>query len=193
MAALLAMGVLLVALAAWPLLRSAREGWQSVSATTPLAALPARAVDAPVLATPTTAPADARLRNLADPFSPDKLVSAAAFRFALDDLGFKPRLIEWGVTLRCMLMRLPYGDQGLLMPVRLYRTCGGFRSLPLMEDVDLVRRLGRARTIILRARAVTSAIRYRREGYARRALRNLACLSLFYMRVPAGVIARLYR
>ncbi len=120
-------------------------------------------------------------------------LAAAAFRFALDDLGFKPRLIEWGVTLRCTLMRLPYGDQGLLMPLRLYLTCGGFRALPLMEDVDLVRRLGRDRTIILRARAVTSAIRYRREGYARRALRNMACLSLFYLRVPTGVIARLYR
>lgn len=119
--------------------------------------------------------------------------AAAAFRFALDDLGFKPRLIEWGVTMRCMLMRLPYGDQGLLMPVRLYRTCGGFRDLPLMEDVDLVRRLGRARTIIFRARAVTSAIRYRHEGYTRRSLRNLTCLSLYYMRVPTGVIARLYR
>ena len=40
---------------------------------------------------------------------------------------------------------------------------------------------------------MTSAIRYRREGYARRALRNMACLSLFYLRVPTGVIARLYR
>ena len=81
MAALLAMGVLLVALAVWPLLRSAREGGRSVSAATPLAALPARAADAPVLATPTTAPADARLRNLADPFLPDQLAPAANFRF----------------------------------------------------------------------------------------------------------------
>lgn len=119
--------------------------------------------------------------------------AAAAFRFALDDLGFKPRLIEMGVTLRCTLLRLPYGDQGLLMPRRLYRSLGGFRELPLMEDVDLIRRLGRARTIILRSRAVTSAIRYQRDGYARRAVRNLACLALFYLRVPAGVIARLYR
>ena len=85
MAALLAVGVLLVALAAWPLLRLAREGsedgGQSVRAATPLTALPARATDAPVIATPAAASADARSRNLADPFSPDKLVPAAAFRF----------------------------------------------------------------------------------------------------------------
>ena len=118
--------------------------------------------------------------------------AAAAFRFALDDLGFKPRLIEFGVTVRCALFRLPYGDQGLLLPRRLYGSVGGFRSLPLMEDVDLMRRLGRSRTIILRARAVTSAIRYRRTGYTKRAIRNFACLALFYLRVPVGVITRIY-
>jgi rSAM/selenodomain-associated transferase 2 len=119
--------------------------------------------------------------------------SAAAFRFALDDMGFKPRLIEAGVTARCALFRLPYGDQGLLIPRRLYQNVGGFRPLPLMEDIDLVRRLGRARIVILRAPAVTSAVRYRRDGYTRRAARNLACLSMFYMRVPPRVIAKLYR
>ena len=72
--------------------------------------------------------------------------AAAAFRFALDDMGFLPRLIETGVAMRCTLFRLPYGDQGLLMPRRLYEEIGGFRPLPLMEDVDIVRRLGRART-----------------------------------------------
>ena len=43
------------------------------------------------------------------------------------------------------------------------------------------------------SRAVTSAIRYRREGYAKRVLRNLACLSMYFLRVPTGVISRLYR
>jgi hypothetical protein len=46
---------------------------------------------------------------------------------------------------------------------------------------------------VLRARAVTSAVRYRREGYVRRSLRNLTCLSMFYLRVPTSVIARIYR
>lgn len=119
--------------------------------------------------------------------------AAAAFRFALDDLGLKPRLLEAGVALRCALLRLPYGDQGLVIPRRLYQACGGFRELPLMEDVDLVRRLGRARTVMLRSRAVTSAARYRRDGYAGRVLRNLTCLALFYLRMPTRVIERIYR
>ncbi len=119
-------------------------------------------------------------------------MSAASFRFALDDLGFKPRLLETLVSLRCTVFRIPYGDQGLLVPQRLYREIGGHRPIPLMEDVDIVRRLGRGRVVIFRTAAVTSAVRYRRDGYLRRSLRNAACLALYYLRVPAARIARFY-
>lgn len=118
--------------------------------------------------------------------------AAAAFRFALDDCGLKPRLLEAAVAARCALLRLPFGDQGLLISQRLYGELGGYRPLPLMEDVDIVRRLGRRRVEILRSAAVTSAARYRRDGYARRIARNLRCISLFYLRVPADRIARIY-
>lgn len=118
--------------------------------------------------------------------------SAAAFRFRLNDLGFRPRLLEVMVAMRCALFRLPYGDQGLLIPRRLYDHVGGYRELPLMEDVDLVRRLGRRHIRMLRTYAVTSAERYKRDGYAKRALRNLACLSLYYLRVPPRTLVRLY-
>ena len=119
-------------------------------------------------------------------------IAAAAFRFALDDKGVRPRLLEGLVALRCATLRLPYGDQGLLIPKRLYEEIGGYRPLALMEDVDLVRRLGRRRVVLLRTRAVTSAERFRREGYLRRGARNLFCLTLWALRVPVHVIARLY-
>jgi rSAM/selenodomain-associated transferase 2 len=118
--------------------------------------------------------------------------AAAAFRFALDDYGAMPRLAERLVALRCRLFGLPYGDQGLLISRRLYRRLGGFRALPLMEDVDLVRRLKRRELVMLKSRAVTSGARYRREGYLARSLRNLGCILLYYLRVPPRVLARLY-
>jgi rSAM/selenodomain-associated transferase 2 len=117
---------------------------------------------------------------------------AAVFRFGLDDSGIKPALLTLGVGLRCRILRMPYGDQGLLISKQLYDRIGGFRPLTLMEDVDLVRRLGRRRIHLLRSRAVTSARRYRAEGYFRRMLRNLTCLSLYYLRVPTSVLTRLY-
>ncbi len=119
-------------------------------------------------------------------------LAAAAFRFALDDIGFRPRMLERLVAARCAALRLPYGDQGLLIPKRLYEEIGGYRPLPLMEDVDLVRRLGRRRLVMLGSRAVTSAERFRRDGYVRRSGRNLVCLALYTLRVPTQVISRIY-
>src|SRR5262245_46206897 len=119
-------------------------------------------------------------------------LAAAAFRFALDDIGARPRVLERLVALRCAALRLPYGDQGLLIPKRLYESIGGYRPLPLMEDVDLVHRLGRRRIVMLGARAVTSAERFRREGYVRRSARNLLCLTLYTLRVPTHVVHRIY-
>ena len=118
--------------------------------------------------------------------------TAAAFRFELDDIGCLPRAVEWGVGLRSSLFRLPYGDQGLLISRRLYDEIGGYRELPLMEDVDIVRRLGRSRTTILRAVAVTSAVRYKRDGYIKRSSRNLTCLILYFLGVPTKAILRIY-
>jgi rSAM/selenodomain-associated transferase 2 len=118
--------------------------------------------------------------------------TAAVFRYALDDKGLWPAYLSAVVRLRCLILRMPYGDQGLLMSKRLYGAVGGFKPMTLMEDVDLIRRLGRGRVAFLRSQAVTSARRYRSEGYLRRMTRNLACLGLYYMRVPPRVLTRLY-
>jgi rSAM/selenodomain-associated transferase 2 len=119
-------------------------------------------------------------------------IGAAAFRFALDDQGTRPRLVEAGVGLRATLLKLPYGDQGLLIPRALYDEIGGYRALPLMEDVDIIRRLGRRRVTILRTAAVTSASRYRRDGYVTRIARNVSCLVLYSAGVPMRIIKRIY-
>jgi rSAM/selenodomain-associated transferase 2 len=121
--------------------------------------------------------------------APDR---AGAFRFHLDDDGVAAGLLQWLVRLRCRILRMPYGDQGLLISRKLYNQVGGFRPIELMEDVDLIRRLGRSKITLFRTAAVTSARRYRSEGYLRRMMRNLTCLSLFYLRVPPRLLARLY-
>ena len=117
---------------------------------------------------------------------------AGYFRFVLDDGAPAARALERVVALRCRLLALPYGDQGLVIRRSFYDALGGYRPLPLMEDVDLVRRIGRRRLVPLPAPAVTSAARYRHDGYAARTLRNAACLSLWHLGVPPARLARLY-
>ena len=117
---------------------------------------------------------------------------AGYFDFALDDPALAARRLERIVAWRCRVLALPYGDQGLLISRALYEAVGGFAPLPLMEDVDLVRRLGRRRLARIGVRCVASARRYRQDGYWRRPLRNLFCLSLYFAGMPTERIARLY-
>ncbi|MFP4004129.1 MAG: TIGR04283 family arsenosugar biosynthesis glycosyltransferase [Alphaproteobacteria bacterium] len=117
---------------------------------------------------------------------------AAAFRFALDDDVPAARRMERLVAWRNRRLGLAYGDQGLLISRKFYEGLGGYRPVPLMEDVDIVRRIGKARLRILDARAVTDAARYRQGGYILRPLRNIALVSLFFLGVPPRVLARLY-
>ena len=73
-----------------------------------------------------------------------------------------------------------------------YDFLGGFSALPLMEDVEMARTIGRRRLTLLPAAAVTSAERYRRGGYLRRPLRNLLCISLYFIGFPPRLIGSLY-
>lgn len=117
---------------------------------------------------------------------------AAYFRFRLDDDSAPARRVERLTHWRCRRFGLPYGDQGLLLHRDFYAALGGYPPMVLMEDVALVRRIGRRRLVGLAHDAVTAATRYRREGYWRRPARNLCCLTLFLLGMPADRIARLY-
>jgi rSAM/selenodomain-associated transferase 2 len=127
---------------------------------------------------------------IADPGSARR---AGYFRFALDDDATAARRIEAAVYWRNRLLGLPYGDQGLLIGRAFYRELGGYRRIALMEDVNLVRRIGRRRLVMLDAEAVTSAEKYRREGYRRRVLRNALCLALYMLGAPPRILACMYR
>jgi rSAM/selenodomain-associated transferase 2 len=123
---------------------------------------------------------------------PDAAEGFAVFRFRLDAADWQARRLEDLVALRVRWLRLPYGDQGLLIHRDLYAGIGGYAPMPLMEDVDLVRRLGRRPLTVLTADAVTSAARWRRDGWLRSSARNLVCLGLFELGVPPHRIARFY-
>jgi len=110
---------------------------------------------------------------------------AAVFRFALEDFGNAARRAEALAGLRTAMFALPFGDQGMLIPKRLYQKIGGYRALADMEDADLVRRIGRRRLVTLRARAVNAA------RPPKSALRGAALTVLHALRVPSRVLARL--
>lgn len=118
---------------------------------------------------------------------------AAVFKFALNDPNPAARRLERLVQRRCQWFGLPYGDQGLLISRTHYDQIGGYPELPLFEDVDIVRRIGRRHISYLTTPALTSAVRYQKDGYLLRPLRNITCLILYFAGFSPNLIRRLYQ
>lgn len=106
--------------------------------------------------------------------------------------GFAGRLVAGWANLRSRVFGLPYGDQSLLIPRSLYKQVGGYRDIPLMEDVAMARAL-RGRLHALPYVAMTSAERYQRNGWLRRGSRNLWTLIRFFFGVSPERLAADYR
>lgn len=120
------------------------------------------------------------------------VMKAAHFTFALDDASNSARRVEVLANWRARRFGLPYGDQGLLMSRQLYHSLVGFLDIPIMEDVDMVRRIGKQNLVELPATATTSAARYRRDGYWKRPIRNLSLLALYFLGVHPKRLAAFY-
>lgn len=118
---------------------------------------------------------------------------AGYFGLSFDAAGVGAVWVGAWANLRAAVFALPYGDQGLVLPAGLYRAAGGFPEVALMEDVALVRRIGRRRLRRLPGRVVTSAARYQAEGWLRRGARNLVTLGLWALGVPPERLVRWYR
>ncbi len=119
--------------------------------------------------------------------------AAAYFPFRLRGRGWFWRMVETTQRLRERLTGLVYGDQGLLVRRELFEAVGGYPELPLMEDVEMVRRLRRSGGIErLGGPLATSSRTYRRFGRWRIWLRNGAAVSLYLAGVPPRRLLRWY-
>ena len=115
----------------------------------------------------------------------------AAFTLRFDAAGGSARRVAAWANWRSH-RGLPYGDQGLLLTREVYDRAGGYPDQPLMEDVALVRALDEP-IVILDVIAMTSAERYRRQGWLRRGGRNLLLLVRYLMGADPHSLARAYR
>ncbi len=110
-------------------------------------------------------PAEGALEQMLDMVPKQHRRGWGYYKARIDASGAAFRVIEWGVNLRSRLLSFPYGDQGLFVRRELMQQIGGFTESPLLEDVDLVRRLARAsRPIRVRLPLLVDARRWRRDG-----------------------------
>ncbi|CAL8463187.1 g2721 [Coccomyxa elongata] len=112
----------------------------------------------------------------------------------LDKPGLRSALLRATVSLRTRLLHLPYGDQAIFVRGQAFREIGGYKEVPLMEDVDLVRRL-RTRfgaPVIVPGAVVTSSRRWDRLGFVRTTLLNQAIMAAWAMGTPPETLASWY-
>jgi rSAM/selenodomain-associated transferase 2 len=102
-------------------------------------------------------------------------------------------VIAFMANLRSRFLRLPYGDQAIFVRRDAYFQVGGFQDWPLMEDVDLVRRLNRSGGFKLALGSVrTSGRRWKRENWLFTTLRNWHLVTRYYLGVRPHILSRHY-
>ena len=97
------------------------------------------------------------------------------------------------VFFRSKYLKLPYGDQGLIISKVFYTKIGGFKPLPIMEDVEIVKNIGFKNIILLDSYITTDSIRYKDQGWLFRPLINLYCLSLYFLGFNINLINKIYQ
>ncbi len=95
------------------------------------------------------------------------------FDFKVKNKNLEFRFLEIAVALRSFFLQKPYGDQGLLIHKDLYYNSGGFSSLKIMEDLDLIKRI----TKITKARRIgivlyTDDRKWTKSNIFKRAIKN---------------------
>lgn len=118
-----------------------------------------------------------------------------AFDLRIDSRRMAFRVIETFANLRSRMTRIPYGDQAMFIRASYFRTVGGFKKIPIMEDVDLMQRIKRdgRRIVIFREPVMTSARRWEKEGPVFGTLRNWFLMILYLCGVAPERLARFYK
>ncbi|MEO1643290.1 MAG: TIGR04283 family arsenosugar biosynthesis glycosyltransferase [Pseudomonadota bacterium] len=93
---------------------------------------------------------------------------------------------------RARTLGLPYGDQGLLLSRQLYSEVGGYPDTPFMEDVQIVRAIGKSRLRHLSAEARTSAAKYERDGWRKRSWHNTYLITRYLLGASPEKLAKRY-
>jgi len=124
----------------------------------------------------------------------DRAVIAGAFSLGIDAPARKYRLIEMAANMRSRWLQLPYGDQAIFLWRQDFLKNGGYARLPIMEDFELMRRLGRqGRVVTLASRSMASPRRWRKLGALRTTLVNQKVVVGYLLGVSPETLARWYR
>ena len=103
------------------------------------------------------------------------------------------RLVERMMNWRSRFTGVATGDQGIFVTRELFESVGGFTAMPLMEDIDLSRRLKRQQwPVCLRDTLVSSSRRWEEKGIVRTIVLMWYLRLAYFLGVPAARLALRY-
>ncbi len=125
----------------------------------------------------------------------DPDLAGGAFSLGIDDDRLPLKVIESSANLRSRLTRVPYGDQSIFLRKVNFDRLGGFKEIPIMEDLELMTRIRQqgGRIHILKQKSMTSSRRWKKEGILVCTLRNWLIRLLYHLGIPADRLAAFYR
>lgn len=127
-------------------------------------------------------------RSLGDP-----RVVGGRFDVRLDAAGWLFRTIEALMNIRSRWTKIATGDQALFVRREVFWALGGYPDIPLMEDIELSRRLKRlGQLACLRAQVTTSARRWQRDGVVRTIVLMWALRLGYFLGIPPEQLKTLY-
>ena len=123
----------------------------------------------------------------------DPRVVAGAFRLSLAPPIKGSAFIEKMANLRAEKWHLPYGDQAIFVLAKKFKELGGYKEIPLLEDVDLVRRLRKVgRLAVIPVPVLASSRRWKELGVWKTTWINQVILTGFFLGIPPRILARWY-
>ena len=116
------------------------------------------------------------------------------FQVKLSGVAWQFRLIERAINLRSRLSGIGTGDQALFIRRTLFESIDGFANIPLMEDVELCRRLkADSCPVIQRDPVTTSSRRWEQRGIIRTVVQMWHLRLAFFLGAsPSNLVKQYY-
>ena len=120
---------------------------------------------------------------------------AGAFDLGIKSKRFIFRVIEVVASLRSRVTKIPFGDQAIFIRKHYFHKIGGYKDIPIMEDVEIMKRIKRRgdKIFIIPQRVLTSSRRWEKEGVLHCTLRNWFLQMLYLLGVSPLKLSTFYR
>lgn len=122
-------------------------------------------------------------------------VAAGGFYLGIKHTGRFYRLVEFMANIRAQLTGMIYGDQGMFLRKTTFEDIGGFANIPLMEDIEISRKLRKKGEIVFISPSISaSPRRWLKEGPIYTTLRDWVIAFLYsFIKVDPAKLIRHYR